>query len=128
MPSPSRIGTATVSRPLRAGSARRGRHDGQPAVLRHFCLGRPRRLPTLRMRHTLWVQRIDAKIAAMLQRQAQVDDGRTNRPRPRPPQWIAGLGIGARRPPLPVHAGDCRTADGTVPSAVPSPPAPRLKA
>ncbi|MEV5645920.1 hypothetical protein AB0L67_38355 [Streptomyces flaveolus] len=96
MPSPSRIGTATVFRPLRAGSARRGRHDGQPAVLRHFCLGRPRRLPTLRMWHVLWVQRIDAKIAAMLQRQAQVDDGRTNRPRPRPPQWIAGLGIGAR--------------------------------
>ncbi|GHB54697.1 hypothetical protein GCM10010377_52320 [Streptomyces viridiviolaceus] len=112
MPSPSRFGTATVFRPLRAGSARRGRHGGQPTAVRHFCLGfclgGLKRLQTLRMRQVLWVQRIDAKIAAILQRQAQEEYGRTSRPQP--PEWIAELGNGTRRPPLQVHAGDCSVA------------------
>ncbi|MGW0817620.1 hypothetical protein ACWD00_31065 [Streptomyces viridiviolaceus] len=69
-------------------------------------------LQTLRVWHVTWVQRIDAKIAAILQRQAEEEHGRTNRPRP--PERIVELGIGARRPPLQVHAGD-----GVTPPAGP---------
>ncbi|MGI5397167.1 DUF6233 domain-containing protein [Streptomyces sp. CA-251251] len=56
----------------------------------------------------MWVQRIDTKIAAVLKRQAEEQHGRRNRPRP--PEWIVELGIGAHRPPLQVHAGDCYIA------------------
>ncbi|GGV87209.1 DUF6233 domain-containing protein [Streptomyces griseoloalbus] len=66
------------------------------------------RLHTLRVWHALWLQRIDTKIAALTQRQAEEEHGR--RSRPAPPEWIVELGIGARRPPLQVHAGDCYMA------------------
>ncbi|MEU9353574.1 DUF6233 domain-containing protein [Streptomyces griseoloalbus] len=66
------------------------------------------RLHTLRVWHALWLQRIDAKIAAITRRQAEEEHGR--RTRPAPPEWIVELGIGARRPPLQVHAGDCYMA------------------
>ncbi|MFE2053890.1 DUF6233 domain-containing protein [Streptomyces sp. NPDC059459] len=56
----------------------------------------------------MWVQRIGTKIAAVLKRQAEEQHGRRNRPRP--PEWIVELGIGAHRPPLQVHAGDCYIA------------------
>ncbi|MEU9272741.1 DUF6233 domain-containing protein [Streptomyces sp. NPDC048251] len=66
------------------------------------------RLETLRVWHTLWLGRIDAKIAAVQQRQAETEHGR--RRRPEPPQWTVELGIGAGRPPIQVHAGDCHMA------------------
>ncbi|MFF8883853.1 DUF6233 domain-containing protein [Streptomyces flaveolus] len=66
------------------------------------------RLHTLRVWHAMWVRRIDTKIAAIVKRQAEEDHGRRNRPRP--PEWIVELGIGARMPPLQVHAGDCYMA------------------
>ncbi|MER6850602.1 DUF6233 domain-containing protein [Streptomyces flaveolus] len=66
------------------------------------------RLRTLRVWHAMWVQRIDTKIDALLKRQAEEEHGRRNRPRP--PEWIVELGIGARKPPLQVHAGDCYMA------------------
>ncbi|MER5201256.1 DUF6233 domain-containing protein [Streptomyces sp. NPDC002755] len=56
----------------------------------------------------MWLTRIDAKIAAVQQRQAETEHGR--RRRPEPPQWTAELGIGAGRPPFQVHAGDCPMA------------------
>lgn len=62
----------------------------------------------MRVWHALWLQRIDAKIAALQQRQAEEDRGRRNRPRP--PDWIVELGIGADRTPVQVHAGDCHMA------------------
>ncbi|MEU9272310.1 hypothetical protein AB0E04_43960 [Streptomyces sp. NPDC048251] len=47
------------------------------------------RLETLRVWHTLWLGRIDAKIAAVQQRQAETEQGR--RRRPEPPDWtVAG--------------------------------------
>ncbi|KFG71163.1 DUF6233 domain-containing protein [Streptomyces mutabilis] len=66
------------------------------------------RLQTLRVWHAMWVQRIDTKIAAVRQRQDEAEYGRRNRPAPA--EWIVELGIGARRPPLQVHAGDCYLA------------------
>ncbi|MER5602904.1 DUF6233 domain-containing protein [Streptomyces sp. NPDC002265] len=66
------------------------------------------RLQTLRVWHALWLQRIDAKIAAVQQRQAEENRGR--RSRPVPPEWIVELGIGNGRPPLEVHSGDCLMA------------------
>lgn len=66
------------------------------------------RLHTLRVWHAMWLQRIDAKIAALTRRQAEEGHGR--RSRPAPPEWIVELGIGDRRPPLQVHAGDCYIA------------------
>ncbi|GHB78965.1 hypothetical protein GCM10010377_81270 [Streptomyces viridiviolaceus] len=63
------------------------------------------RLRTLRVWHVMWVRRIDAKIAAIVRRQAEEARGRDDRPRPA--EWIVELGIGTRRPPLQVHAGDC---------------------
>ncbi|MFJ3363509.1 DUF6233 domain-containing protein [Streptomyces anthocyanicus] len=65
-------------------------------------------LRTLRIWHALWVQRIDAKAAAIQQRQAEEEYGRRNKPTP--PEWIVELGIGTGRPPLQVHAGDCHMA------------------
>ncbi|MFE0440948.1 hypothetical protein ACFW2K_39270 [Streptomyces nigra] len=41
------------------------------------------RLRTLRVWHALWVQRIDAKIAALQRRQAEEENGRRRRPGPR---------------------------------------------
>ncbi|GAA5207615.1 DUF6233 domain-containing protein [Streptomyces thinghirensis] len=66
------------------------------------------RLQTLRIWHALWVERIDAKLAARRQRRAEEEYGR--RHRPPPPEWIVELGIGARHPPVQVHAGDCHMA------------------
>ncbi|MEU9057190.1 DUF6233 domain-containing protein [Streptomyces sp. NPDC048384] len=65
----------------------------------------PDRLHTLRVWHALWVERIDHKIEAVQQRQAEAERGR--RARPQPPDWIVELGIGADRTPVQVHAGDC---------------------
>ncbi|MFM9633185.1 DUF6233 domain-containing protein [Streptomyces galilaeus] len=56
----------------------------------------------------MWLVRIDAKIAALQQRQAESERGR--RDRPPPPEWVVELGIGTGRPPLQVHAGDCYMA------------------
>ncbi|MEW2569467.1 hypothetical protein [Streptomyces sp. NPDC047070] len=50
----------------------------------------------------MWVQRIDAKIAALTERQAQQERVRRAR---REPEWIVELGIGAGyREPLPSTA------------------------
>ncbi|MFF3942983.1 DUF6233 domain-containing protein [Streptomyces phaeofaciens] len=68
----------------------------------------PDRLHTLRVRHSMWLARIDAKIAAVRQRQAEQERGRSNRPRP--PERIVELGIGISRPPVRVQAGDCHMA------------------
>ncbi|MCL7427133.1 hypothetical protein [Streptomyces sp. YS415] len=65
------------------------------------------RLQTLRVWHALWVDRIDARIAALRQRQAEEARGRQRRPAP--PDWVAELGIGFHRdgpagmPPLPAR-------------------------
>jgi hypothetical protein len=66
------------------------------------------RLHTLRVWHVMWLARIDAKIAAVRQRQTETEQGRARRP-PRP-EWTVELGIGAGRPPVQVHAGDCHAA------------------
>ncbi|MFZ4145482.1 DUF6233 domain-containing protein [Streptomyces griseoincarnatus] len=66
------------------------------------------RLHTLQVWHTMWLQRIDAKIAAATRRQAEEDHGR--RTRPAPPDWIVELGIGYQHPPLQIHAGNCHMA------------------
>ncbi|MGW0602136.1 DUF6233 domain-containing protein [Streptomyces sp. NPDC002776] len=66
------------------------------------------RLKTLRVWHALWVDRIDAKIAALRQRQAEEERGRQSRPAP--PDWIVELGIGSSQPPVEVHVGDCHMA------------------
>jgi hypothetical protein len=63
------------------------------------------RLHTLRVWHAMWLERIDAKIAAVQRRQAEAEHGRLTRPRP--PDWVVQLGIGTGRPPVQVHAGDC---------------------
>ncbi|MEU8851917.1 DUF6233 domain-containing protein [Streptomyces sp. NPDC048564] len=66
------------------------------------------RLRTLRVWHALWVQRIDNKIAALRQWEAEKERGRQRRP-PQP-DWIVELGIGTGRPPTQVHVGDCYAA------------------
>lgn len=53
----------------------------------------------------MWLQRIDAKIAAVRKRQAEQEHGQ--RSRPRPPDWVVQLGIGVGRPPVQIHTGDC---------------------
>jgi hypothetical protein len=68
----------------------------------------PERLHTLRVWHAMWLARIDAKIEALQRRQAEVEQGRERRPRP--PEWTVELDIGAGRPPMQVHAGDCYAA------------------
>ncbi|MEU9663530.1 DUF6233 domain-containing protein [Streptomyces chartreusis] len=66
------------------------------------------RLRTLRVWHALWVERIDRKIEAVQRQQAEAERGR--RARPKSPDWIVELGIGADRAPVQVHAGDCYIA------------------
>ncbi|MEU4087327.1 DUF6233 domain-containing protein [Streptomyces aureus] len=66
------------------------------------------RLLTLRVWHTLWLQRIDAKIAALEEREAEREQGRRNRPAE--PDWVVELGIGNGRPPVEVHLGGCYAA------------------
>jgi hypothetical protein len=63
------------------------------------------RLRTLRVWHALWLRRIDAKIARLERRKAEEEHGR--RTRPRPPEWVVEVGIGAGKPPVQVHAGHC---------------------
>ncbi|WP_413755084.1 DUF6233 domain-containing protein [Streptomyces sp. MMBL 11-3] len=63
------------------------------------------RLITLRTWNAMWLERIDAKIAAV--RQREVEQARTQQVRPPRPQWIIELGIGAGRAPVEVHCGDC---------------------
>ncbi|MFD7713294.1 DUF6233 domain-containing protein [Streptomyces sp. NPDC059785] len=66
------------------------------------------RLLTLRVWHAMWLERIDRKIAAVRQREAEQRRGRDSRPAP--PEWIVELGIGEGRPPVELHAGDCYAA------------------
>lgn len=63
------------------------------------------RLITLRTWHAMWLERIDAKIAAVRQQEAEQERGR--RSRPPQPDWVVELGIGAGRPPAELHAGHC---------------------
>ncbi|MBD0844743.1 DUF6233 domain-containing protein [Streptomyces sp. TRM68416] len=56
----------------------------------------------------MWLQRIDTKIAAVRQRDAERARGEERRPPA--PDWIIELGIGCRNPPVQVHAGDCYAA------------------
>ncbi|MGP4053075.1 DUF6233 domain-containing protein [Streptomyces sp. 2A115] len=62
----------------------------------------------MRVWHAMWLDRIDAKIAAVRQREAEQQHGRENRLPV--PEWIVELGIGDGRPPAAVHAGDCYAA------------------
>ncbi|MFJ2263509.1 DUF6233 domain-containing protein [Streptomyces sp. NPDC087844] len=63
------------------------------------------RLLTLRTWHAMWLQRIDAKIAAVREREAEQEHGRQTRlPGP---EWVIELGMGAGHPPVEVHAGHC---------------------
>jgi hypothetical protein len=66
------------------------------------------RLRTLRVWHAMWLERIDAKIAALHRQKAEQE--RSRRSRPRSPEWLVELGIGAGRPPIQIHAGDCYMA------------------
>ncbi|MFJ8364407.1 DUF6233 domain-containing protein [Streptomyces sp. NPDC093984] len=66
------------------------------------------RLLTLRVWHAMWLERIDQKIAAIRQREAQREDGHRNRPPA--PDWLVELGIGDGRPPVQIHTGDCHMA------------------
>jgi hypothetical protein len=59
----------------------------------------------MRVRHAMWLQRIDTKIAAVRKRQAEQEHGQ--RSRPRPPDWVVQLGIGVGHPPVQIHTGDC---------------------
>nr|WP_079083130.1 DUF6233 domain-containing protein [Streptomyces antibioticus] len=63
------------------------------------------RLQTLLVWHAHWSRRIDAKIAAAKQLAGEEEQNRGARPAP--PEWVVELGIGAGRPPVQVHAGDC---------------------
>ncbi|WP_328876987.1 DUF6233 domain-containing protein [Streptomyces sp. NBC_00299] len=65
------------------------------------------RLPTFRVWHALWLQRIDHR-SPPFRGQAEQEHGQHSRPRP--PEWIVELGIGDGRPPIEVQAGDCRMA------------------
>ena len=63
------------------------------------------RLHALRTWHAMWLKRIDLKIAAVRQREAEQEQGRAARS-PQP-DWVVELGIGAGRPPAELHAGHC---------------------
>lgn len=53
----------------------------------------------------MWLHRIDTKIAAVRQREAEQERGRlAGLPGP---EWVVELGIGQGRPPVEVHAGHC---------------------
>ncbi|WP_328491335.1 DUF6233 domain-containing protein [Streptomyces sp. NBC_00414] len=65
------------------------------------------RLLALRTWHAMWLERIDAKIAAVRQREAEREHRRLTRPPG--PEWVVELGIGDGRPPVEVHAGHCYT-------------------
>ncbi|MCT9011667.1 DUF6233 domain-containing protein [Streptomyces rhizosphaerihabitans] len=66
------------------------------------------RLLTLRVWHAVWLQRIDAKIAALQEREAEQEQGRKNRSAG--PGRVVELGIGTGRPPIEVHVGGCYAA------------------
>ena len=74
------------------------------------------RLLTLRVWHAMWLERIDRKIAAVEQRQAEAERGR--RMRPAPPDWVAAFGIGAGRETAEVHAGGCHRSNTAMPAAM----------
>ncbi|WP_199924029.1 DUF6233 domain-containing protein [Streptomyces scabiei] len=59
----------------------------------------------MRVWHAMWLARIDAKIAALQQREAEIERGRQRRPTV--PDWFVELGIGVGRPPIAVHTGGC---------------------
>ncbi|WP_404200032.1 DUF6233 domain-containing protein [Streptomyces tauricus] len=63
------------------------------------------RLLTLRTWHAMWLERIDAKIAAVRQREPEHEHGRQTRSRQ--PEWVVELGIGDGRAPVEIHAGHC---------------------
>ena len=62
------------------------------------------RLQTLRTWNAMWLARIDRKIAALEQRQAEEEHRQTHRPPV--PDWILELNRATGRP-LAVHVGDC---------------------
>ncbi|WP_055712058.1 DUF6233 domain-containing protein [Streptomyces torulosus] len=66
------------------------------------------RLLTLRTWHALWLDRIDRKITAVRQREAEAERGRQRRPPE--PDWMVELGIGVGRPPIELHTGGCYAA------------------
>ncbi|MFC9645612.1 DUF6233 domain-containing protein [Streptomyces mirabilis] len=63
------------------------------------------RLLTLRVWHAMWLQRVDTKIAALQEREAEQEHGQKDRPQE--PDWTVELGIGKGRPPTEVHVGGC---------------------
>lgn len=65
------------------------------------------RLQTLRTWNAMWLARIDRKIAALEQRQAEEEHRRTHRPPV--PDWILELNRATGHP-LAVHVGDCGMA------------------
>ncbi|MGW7610490.1 DUF6233 domain-containing protein [Streptomyces sp. NPDC054766] len=69
----------------------------------------------MRVYHAMWLQRIDAKIAALQDREAEQERGRRNRPEE--PDWVVELGIGNGRPPIEVHVGGCYAAGKRRPAA-----------
>ncbi|WTL80285.1 DUF6233 domain-containing protein [Streptomyces sp. NBC_01518] len=56
----------------------------------------------------MWLDRIDRRIAAILRRQVEQEQGERNQSEP--PASVVALGIGAGRPPVEVHIGDCYAA------------------
>ncbi|MFJ4836372.1 DUF6233 domain-containing protein [Streptomyces sp. NPDC088747] len=66
------------------------------------------RLNALRVWHAMWLERIDRRIAAVRQREAEEEHGR--RTRPQDPDWFAELGTGQGQPPTTLHAGGCYLA------------------
>ncbi|MGW3664807.1 DUF6233 domain-containing protein [Streptomyces sp. NPDC005141] len=72
----------------------------------------------MRVWHAMWLQRIDTKIAALQEREAEQEQGRRNRPAE--PDWVVELGIGKGRPPIQVHVGGCHAAGKRRPTATAS--------
>ncbi|WP_369242231.1 DUF6233 domain-containing protein [Streptomyces sp. R21] len=79
----------------------------------------------MRVWHSLWLRRIDTKIAAVQQRGAEQKRGERNRPPT--PDGIVELGIGNGRPDTEVHVDGCYAA-GTRQRAVSRHEAQRLLA
>ncbi|MBZ3904400.1 hypothetical protein J8M51_22515 [Streptomyces scabiei] len=56
----------------------------------------------------MWVSRIETKIAALEEREAEVARGRQRKPAE--PDWLVELGIGVGRPAVELHVGGCYAA------------------